>query len=128
MNYTITIEKKESYLHVTVNGENTLKNVLEYFDKIYIACREYNRNAVLIEENLTGPNLDTFEIFEVIIKNFSKARTIGLRLAYVDLNTAHSKRGLKFAENLAHIRGVNVRLFVETAEAIAWLLDESTKK
>jgi hypothetical protein len=124
MSYTINIEKKDSYLHVAVGGENTLANVLAYFDRVYIACVEHKCSTVLIEENLTGSNLDTFEIFEVIIKNFSKARTIGLRLAYVDLNTQHSKRGLKFAENLAHIRGVNVRLFYSTDDAVQWLLQQ----
>lgn len=122
MSYTINIEKHDSYLRAAVTGENTLANVLAYLDRVYIACVEHKCSAVLIEENLTGPNLDTFEIFEVVIKNFSKARTIGLRLAHVDLNTQHSKRGLKFAENLAHIRGVNVRLFYSADEAVQWLL------
>ena len=127
MSYTITIDYKETHIHASVSGENTLANVQEYLEKIYHACVKHACSSVLIEENLTGPNLDTFEIFEVIIKNFSKARSIGLRLAYVDLNLDHSKRGLKFAENLAHIRGVNVRLFYESNEALKWLLTTDTK-
>lgn len=122
MSYTLNIDNKGTYLHATVGGENTLANVLDYLDKIYHSCIKHKCSTVLIEENLTGPNLDTFDIFEVIIKNFNKARSIGLRLAYVDLNLDHSKRGLKFAENLAHIRGVNVRLFFETEEALKWLI------
>lgn len=123
MSYSLNIEFKEQYLHVTVNGENTLANVLSYFEKIYEACIQYRCSNVLIEEHLTGPNLDTFDIFVVITKNFNRAKTLGIRLAYVDMNTEHSKRGLKFAENLSHIRGVNVRLFYyETREAVAWLL------
>ncbi len=122
MSYTLNIENKGAYLLAKVTGENTLAHVLEYLDKIYRSCIQHKCSTVLIEENLTGPNLDTFEIFEVIIKNFNKAKSIGLRLAYVDLNQEHSKRGLKFAENLAHIRGVNVRLFYETDEALKWLI------
>ena len=124
MSYTTKIEFKEEYLHVKVTGKNTLENVLGYFDDVYAACLQYHCNNVLIEETLTGPNLDTFEIFEVITKNFTKAKTIGVRLAYVDLNTAHNKRGLKFAENLAHIRGVNVELFYDTTAALNWLLNK----
>lgn len=128
MSYTLNIELKDPYIHVTVNGENTLANVLSYFEKIYAACIQHRCSNVLIEEHLTGPNLDTFDIFVVITKNFSKAKSIGLRLAYVDMNTEHSKRGLKFAENLAHIRGVNVRLFYyNTEEAIAWLISNDVK-
>jgi hypothetical protein len=123
MSYSLNIEFKEKYIHVTVNGENTLVNVLSYFEKIYEACIQHRCSNVLIEEHLTGPSLDTFDIFIVITKNFNKAKTLGIRLAYVDMNTEHSKRGLKFAENLAHIRGVNVRLFYyNTGEAVAWLL------
>lgn len=120
-NYKLHIEQKEFYLHATVTGENSLSNVLAYLDEIYKACVQFKCKKVLIEENLKGSNLDTFDIFIVVSKNFAKALTLGLRLAYVDLNTEHSKRGLKFAENLAHIRGVNVQLFYETEKAIDWL-------
>lgn len=123
MKYTLHIEFTGTHIHAAVSGENTLENVLGYLDEIYVACMKHQCSSVLIEENLTGPNLDTFEIFEVIIKNFSKATSIGLRLAYVDLNLEHSKRGLKFAENLAHIRGVNVRLFYDPETALKWLLN-----
>lgn len=128
MSHSVNIEFKEQYLHVTVNGENTLANVLSYFEQIYAACIQYRCSNVLIEELLTGPNLDTFDIFVVITKNFNRAKTLGLRLAYVDMNTEHSKRGLKFAENLSHIRGVNVRIFYySTEEAIAWLTSNDAK-
>lgn len=127
MSYTIQIEKKPNYIHVSVNGSNTLRNVLQYLDEIYMTCVLYKESHVLIEEHLTGPNLDTFDVFEVVIKNFSRARSIGLRLAYIDRKIEHSKRGLKFAENLAHIRGVNVRLFSETDEALTWLLSDIPK-
>ena len=126
MDYSLNIEMKERYLHVTVKGENRVTNVLSYLEKIYEACIEHRCSNVMIEELLTGPSLDTFDIFIVITKNFSKAKSIGLRLAYVDMNTEHSKRGLKFAENLAHIRGVNVRVFYYgTEEAIEWLINDT---
>ncbi len=128
MSYTLNIELKENYLHVIVNGENTLANFLSYFEKIYQACIQHRCSNVLIEERLTGPNLDTFDIFVVITKNFNRAKNIGLRLAYVDMNSEHSKRGLKFAENLSHIRGVNVRLFYnKTEDALVWLLGNESK-
>ena len=120
-NYTLHIENRTTYLYATVTGENTLTNVLSYLDEIYDACIQHKCVNVLIEENLKGSNLDTFDIFVVVSKNFARALSLGLRLAYVDLNTEHNKRGLKFAENLAHIRGVNVQLFYETEKAIAWL-------
>jgi len=120
--YTLTIDFNGKYLHATISGQNTLENVLQFFDEVYDACLKYQCNTLLIEENLTGPNLNTFEVFEVILKNFQRALLLNVRIAYVDLNTEQSKRGVKFAENLAHIRGVNVRLFDNTQEAVHWLL------
>ncbi len=121
MSYSLTIELRDTYLFCSVTGENTLKNVLSYLDEIYAACIQHHCTDVVIVEDLKGANLDTFDIFVVITKNFTKALSLGVRLAYVDNNIEHSKRGLKFAENLAHIRGVNVRLFETPAAAENWM-------
>lgn len=128
MSYRATIEFRETYLHVNVIGNNTLENVLAYLNEVHAACLKYQCSNVMIEENLTGPALDTFEVFEVVMKNFNKALLIKLRLAYVDLNTEHDKRGVKFAENLAHIRGVNVELFYDTQTALRRLLNSKKNR
>jgi hypothetical protein len=128
MSYSLNIEFKEQYLHAIVSGENTLANSLSYLDEIYNACIQYRCSNVLIEEHLAGPSLDTFDTFVVVTKNMSRAKTIGVRLAFLDMNTEHSKRELKFGENLAHIRGMNVRLFFDnTQEAVDWLLNDNLK-
>jgi hypothetical protein len=129
MSYTLDVEYKGEYLHVIVRGENTLTNILSYFDEVYGACLLYHCANVLIEEHLSGPCLDTFDIFVVITKNYSRAKTINLRLAFVDMNAHHNEQGLKFGENLAHIRGVDVRLFnTHNVELmVAWLLKKDTK-
>jgi len=129
MSYSLDVEHKGEYLHVVVRGENTLTNVLSYFEEVYGACLLYHCSNVLIEDHLTGGCLDTFDIFVVITKNYSRAKTIGLRLAFVDLNTEHDIQGLKFAENLAHIRGVNVKVFhhYNIEQMVAWLLSKNIK-
>lgn len=128
MSYSLNIEFKEQYLHITVNGENTLANSLSYLDKIYKACIQYRCSNVLIEEHLTGPTLDTYDTFVIVAKNIHRAKTIGARLAFMDKNAEHSKRELRFGENLAQIRGLNVRLFFDnTQEAIGWLLGTGSK-
>ena len=84
---------------------------------------------MLIEDHMVGPKLDSYDIFVVISKNVYKAKTVGLRLAFVNMNTVHDTHGLKFGENLAHIRGMNVRVFYDsnTPEMVAWLLGNQTK-
>jgi len=120
--YRLTVEWKNSYLHFKVEGQNTLQNVMGYIGEVFRECVKRSCNVILIEENLTGPGLDTFDIFEVIMKNYRKARHIRLRVAYIDLNKEHSKRGLKFAENLARIQKVNARIFENADEALQWLV------
>lgn len=77
---------------------------------------------------MIGPGLDTFDIFVVITKNYTRAKSIDLRLAYIDVNPEHNMQGMKFAENLAHIRGVKVRFFTElnNQEMVDWLLKKET--
>ena len=101
MSYSLNIEQKGGYLYATVSGKCTLVNVLSYFEEIYGACIVHKCSNVLIEENLSGPNLDTFDIFVVITKNYQRLKSIGFRLAYADLNTEHDIERLKFSENLA---------------------------
>ncbi len=124
MSYTVTIEFKESYLHAKVTGRNTLNNVLGYLNDIHSACLRHQTNKVLIEENLLGPHLDAFEMFEVIAKNVARARRINLHLAYVDTNEEHNIQTLKFAENLARMQKIHMQLFPDTTSARQWLLDE----
>ncbi len=129
MSYSLNIEHKEDYLHVSVYGECTLANVLSYFEEVYGACILYRCSNVLIEQHLTGPNLDTFDIFVVVTKNHNSAKNIGLRLAFVDTHTKHDAQGLRFGENLAQIRGVNVRVFYtyEPHKMVEWLLSKEIK-
>ena len=122
MNYILHIENKDSYLHVTVEGNNSIDTVKRYFAEVYHACREHGVNLVLIEENLQGPNIEIYDIFDVVTQFIDKAQSLGLRLAYVDKNEHHDKRGVKFAQNLAQVNKVDVRLFFNTAEAREWLL------
>lgn len=128
MSYNLKIDFKEQYLHVTAKGQCSLTNILGYIDEVYEACLKFRCSKVLIEEHMIGPGLDTFDIFVVITKNYTRAKSIDLRLAYIDVNPEHNMQGMKFAENLAHIRGVKVRFFTElnNQEMVDWLLKKET--
>ena len=73
----------------------------------------------MLEEYLEGPGLDTIDIFDIISKA-SIQRTIGL-IAYVDANQDHGIGTMKFAENVAVNRGVNVRIFSSVSKAQKWI-------
>lgn len=126
MNCTVDIEQKENYLHAVVTGETSLANANACFNEIYGACIFYRYSRVLIESRLTGPSLDSIEMFDLIKKNYVKANSIGMRIAFVDTVTSHDEKGLKFGENLALISGMTIRLFKELneQEMIDWLLEK----
>lgn len=126
MSYTFTLnfEPMRNYLHVTVTGENSFKNVAQYLSEIRDFCQKHKCSKVLIVENLTGSSLDTFSIFDLISNASKVTRQDGLKIAYVDANPEHNVNALKFAENVAVNRFVHVRVFSTIHEAEQWLTIE----
>jgi hypothetical protein len=122
MPYSITISFNQNYIHALVEGSNTIKNVAQYLSDIQKAVVEHSCTTVLIEDHLDGPGLDTFDLFEIIRTQARYARDHKLRLAYVDLNKDHHRTTVAFAENLANILGVNVKVFSTAGEAKEWLV------
>jgi hypothetical protein len=121
MNYTINITLQNDYLHAVITGDNSIKNVDRYLLDIQEAVEQQQCKNVLIEEQLIGAGLDTFDIFDIIRTRARYARDNKLRIAYIDLNRDHHRTTVAFGENLANILGVNVKVFSATPEAVVWL-------
>jgi hypothetical protein len=121
MNYTINITLQNNYLHAKISGDNTIKNVDRYLLDIQESVEQHQCKNVLIEEQLIGSGLDTFDIFDIIRTRARYARDNKLRIAYIDLNRDHHRTTVAFGENLANILGVNVKVFPATDEAVVWL-------
>lgn len=121
MDYSITITPSVGYLHAVIHGNNTIKNVDRYLTDIRSAIEEQECRNVLIEEQLIGPGLDTFDVFEIIRSHARYARDHKIRIAYIDLNRDHHRTTVAFGENLANILGVNIKVFNSAEEATDWL-------
>lgn len=124
MKYNIDITLHTDYLHAVIVGDNSIKNVDRYLSDIQEAVEHHQCKNVLIEEQLTGGGLDTFDIFDIIRTRARYARDNKLRIAYIDLNRDHHRTTVAFGENLANILGVNVKVFPATPEAKEWLASE----
>ncbi len=126
LNCTVDIEQKDQFLLAVVKGENSLVNAAACFNEIYGACIFYRCSNVLIKSYLSGASLDSIEMFDLIKKNYVKANSIGMRIAFVDMVTDHDENGLKFGENLALISGMHIRVFKELNEPqmIEWLMEK----
>ncbi len=122
MALTLRIEKGQGYLHAIVTGDNLPENIFRYLMQIRDACAESGCPAVLIEENLKGPDLDLRSIFDVVSLSSVSAEPAVKRIAYVDTNPEHDYIKTEFAGNVAVGMGVNVRVFPTVEEARQWLV------
>ena len=120
MAYQVTIDPTPRYLYVRVTGDNSRETVLGYLSDVRQACLAHRMASVLIEENLSGPSLDLLDVFRVVSSR-AESESVALRIAYVDVNPAHPRDRMQFAETVAVNRGIQVRVFERVADAAAWL-------
>jgi hypothetical protein len=121
MAYDLKVIRADDYLHVLVTGDNTPADVAGYLDQIRRVCAEHGLSKVLIEEYLTGPQLETMDIFDVIGVASGGVAPALQRIAFVDTNPQHAFALMKFAEAVATRRGVNVKVFRDVPSAREWI-------
>jgi len=119
MAYQLKIIEKPTYLHAIVTGANTIENVMGYLQDLLRECEARQIFNVLIEENLTGRRLETWDVYQVASDSSAHARGIFKAVAYVDVNAGGDL--MKFAETVANNRGVPLNVFATVAEAEQWL-------
>ena len=119
MSYQLKIIEKPSYLHVIVTGVNTMENVVGYLKDLLRECESRQCYNVLIEEQLTGRRLETWDVYQIASDSSAQARGVFRNVAYVDVNSAGDL--MKFAETVANNRGVPMTVFNTVAEAEQWL-------
>jgi hypothetical protein len=121
MAYTLKIRNQGTYLHMIAEGDSTAEDVAGYLSEGLKKCIELRCPNVLIEENLKGPSLSIFAVYEIVTNICWQAATVVRHVAYVDTNPESKKEVNQFAETTAVNRGVNVKLFDAVAEAENWL-------
>jgi len=121
MPYVLTVGRQTKFLHVKVTGHNTPQTVKRYLTEVGDVCLSNQCRSVLIEENLEGPSLGTFDIFAIVSEGSNQLKLSVDRIAYVDLNRSHDPALMRFAVTVAINRGVNVRLFENACDAETWL-------
>jgi hypothetical protein len=119
MAYQLKIVEKPGYLHATVTGRNSPDNVIGYLRELLGECEARRCFNVLIEENLTGRRLETFDVYQIAADSSASARGRFSAIAYVDVNAGGEL--MKFAETIANNRGVPMTLFATVEEAERWM-------
>jgi hypothetical protein len=121
MPFEVTILQKVGYLHARVRGTNSPETVMGYLAEVRAACESAGCSNILIEEDLSGPGLEAFDIFDMVARNSAVAARVFGRVALVDTNPEHERRLMKFAETVAVNRGLNLRAFTNLADAERWM-------
>ena len=121
MSYTLNVEARAGYLYVSVTGENSVDTVNSYLTEVREACAKHQCFNLLIVENLSGPSLDTFSIYNLVASRSEQAAHIVRRLAYVDINPEHSAKDMEFAEDVAVNRGISVKVCPTIHAAEEWI-------
>lgn len=127
MSYTLEATPRPGYLHVRVTGVNTPQAAAAYLREMLMVCADHHCDVVLMEENLSGPQLDVMEIFQLASATAENARAVIRQVAYVDINPDHSLGLMHFARDVAAQRGMNVRVFATVREAEQWLTSTSAQ-
>jgi hypothetical protein len=121
MPYILNVEQRNNYLYITVTGENSYDNVISYLSEVRDKCVQYKCPNVLIVENLAGPSLTTFSIYDIVSKVSKETTSVVRMVAYVDINPEHDATRMTFAENAAVNRGVFVQVFSTVQAAEQWI-------
>ena len=119
MSYQLTIVEKPTYLHAIVTGSNTIENVTAYLQELHRECQSRQIFNVLIEENLTGRRLETWDVYQIAAEGSARTRGLLNAVAYVDINADGEL--MKFAETVANNRGLPMTMFATVVEAEKWL-------
>jgi len=121
MAYDMRVIREGDYLHVVVTGDNTPADVAGYLDQIRKTCVEHDLSKVLIEENLTGPPVETVDVYDVVSASSVGVAPAIRSIAFVDMNPEHNFASMEFAETVAVNRGVNVKVFRDVPSAAEWI-------
>ncbi len=124
----VTIKVEDGYLHACATGENTPDQVVDYLSQVRAACAAHGVDAVLIEENLKGPQLPLSDLYNVVYWGVQHAQPLPLAVAFVNRNPEHTWDNIGFAETAAVNRGLNFKAFRTVDEARQWLQAETQRR
>jgi hypothetical protein len=119
MAYEIEFERRDTYIHVRVTGDNSRETVTQYMEEVQAECTRQDCFRILIEEHLEGPRLATMDIFALISEGSTNVLGVFEAIAYVDEQMGDMG---EFAETVAVNRGIPVAVFNSVPNAEAWLV------
>lgn len=121
MAYHLSIGKKGHVLWVKATGTRSLQTVLAMSQDIWTACVESGLRKVLVDVLALKGRLSTIDSYDIPAKHFTKIRDTNIITRCAILDLKEFEHSYRFFENVAVNRGLNLRIFSDIDEAIAWL-------
>ena len=118
MSYQINFEQKDDYVHIVVTGKKNTETIRAFHADICRQRENRGYSRILVEQRLEGPEISTFELYELVAQASQKAAGKYDAIAYVDETR---DTNLSFAETVAVNRGVAVAAFGSVDAADRWL-------
>lgn len=121
MSYSLSIEKKDDILWVTVKGMRNLQTILAISKDVLVACVEKKVKKVLIDVRALKGRLSITNTYHLADKKFPEMRdrSVITHNAIVDLKEFEDS--YKFLELVAQNRGYILRIFSDPDQAMTWL-------
>ncbi len=119
MSYKLTVENRGDYLYMEVTGTNSRETVLNYMQDVLVAAEKHDCFRVLINERLTGPRLETMDVFNLASDGAMRVLGRFEAIAYVD-EAMVGEMG-DFVESVAVNRGMPLAFFSNVEDARVWI-------
>lgn len=125
MPYILTYTENTDYLHFIFSGNFKTGDVSNIWHEVHSCLCTHQDEKILIEEKpgSTAETLDTLEIYETakFLATEKLEHPIKVALLYSDDVSAKTLKQARFGETVAINRGFRLRVFINRADALAWL-------
>lgn len=121
MPYKTNTESKEAYLYAYVSGEQSFENHKELAFYLAGVCAEEKKDSVIIDiRGIFGESPGTFKDYELarFLQTLIGQTIKKIAVIYLPKNESH----IRFFETAARNNGIELRVFLETAEAEKWIV------
>jgi hypothetical protein len=120
MPYRVTLDRRPSFLHARMEGEESLEDALRFWETLAELSTREGISDFLVIDTVVG-SLNIFQHFQISVEIAKWFR--GKRIAYVDPKEA-TYAANEFGENVLQNRGVTAKVFRSEAAAVRWLVGD----
>ncbi len=122
MNYTLTFNRKETYLYVRLEGKPSYEDILTFWEQVRDEASKQDCLRTLIDARLDSdfPSFSTAHNYSISARLSELGFAQGTKVAIV-YAVSRFYTNDQFGETVARNRGFNIRIFKKIEEAEDWL-------